>query len=70
MSEPTFLYISKCCSVKANKPPCVRIRQQKGKRGESKVQSASLGHWSCGGCGKACSVTRQNNPALKSKGDN
>ena len=45
-----FQYISKCCDVKATKPPCIA----------SKDADSSLGTWVCGKCGKPCSVSKKN----------
>lgn len=58
-----FVYLSLCCSAEATKPPCVKVfttKKKKGKKGEDREKAqefASLGHWTCGNCGKGCKVS-------------
>lgn len=42
----TRLYISACCSVRANKPACSK----------SEKADSTLGHWRCGKCKRPCKV--------------
>lgn len=50
-----YIYVSECCKVQANKPPCERSREEitKGDWAQS-----PLGTWNCGKCGRKCGVTR------------
>jgi len=61
-------YISVCCSIPAHKP---RAGQQETSRdpesGKSKSVPKGLGHWRCGGCGKACKVSAQKPCAREEK---
>lgn len=52
-----FTYTSVCCGAAASKPACEKPKA--AKKGKGKTQEyATLGHWSCEKCGRACKVTR------------
>ena len=53
---PAFLYSSSCCGELAKKEACVIDRGVK-----FEDRKASLGHWRCSQCRRACKVTRKLN---------
>lgn len=55
---PEKEYISACCSVPARKPRAGQKESSKDpESGKLKTIPKGLGHWRCGGCGKATKVT-------------
>ena len=73
MKESVNIYTSACCGVPATKPACVNPKAQpkkKGKKGKGEQKApefATLGHWTCGGCGKGCKVTVSVRPPKEEK---
>lgn len=71
MAKPSlnsvFIYISKCCGVKATKPAC---EVEKGAKigtyvGAKPEGEAHLGTWRCTQCRKPCSCNRSVNKQEK-----
>jgi len=69
MNEPVNVYISLCCGVQASKPACVKVKiaPKKKKGGDKAPTFSTLGHWSCGQCGKACKVSVSVRPPKEDK---
>lgn len=72
MKESRFIYTSTCCGVPASKPACVKpahAPKKKNKKGDrdKAPEFATLGHWSCGNCGKSCKVTVSVRPPKEMK---
>lgn len=73
MTESRFIYTSICCGVPASKPACVKIKAAPKKKGDkhgerSKApEFSTLGHWSCGQCGKSCKVSVSVRPPKEEK---
>jgi hypothetical protein len=57
--EPVFLYVSKCCSERATKTPCVKVDSKS-------AETQGLGTFRCGKCRKVCKVSRSKNVVDKS----
>lgn len=56
--EPVNDYMSVCCGVRANKPPCSYVpRAERGKTAQDTVWS-TLGTWRCEKCKQKCKVRR------------
>lgn len=57
LGVPVFLYWSKCCNEKAEKPPLLKTEEHEG----------MLGSWRCSKCGKSCACARTLNKLQKAE---